>query len=122
MNLTFSVIEYVVIIFIVASCCFIIGIMAAYDYNKYDDKWKYCHEKLPEDRGRIIINYPVAFFDDEFGIVVDQAEYHPNRADKWLTVMDGIPCSPFAWYDLPYPPYPPLSQHVGPRGGVDTYA
>lgn len=77
-----------------------------YLFESADNRWNYCADKLPPDTGRAIVNYPVAFFDEEFGVIVDQAEYHPNRAVKWLTVSEGAPCYPFAWYDLPPAPWP----------------
>ena len=69
-------------------------------------RWNYCAEKLPSPKGRAIINYPVAFFDEEFGVILDQAEYHPNRANKWLSVPGGDVCHPYAWYDLSVAPHP----------------
>lgn len=81
-------------------------ILGAYIGREIPGKWKFCTDELPLNNGRVITNYPVAFFDDEFGVVVDQAEYHPNRAVKWFTVSEGAPCYPFAWYDLPSAPWP----------------
>lgn len=109
----------IALIFIVAFICLVFGIYAG---SEMPGKWKFCVDELPLNNGRVIVNYPVAFFDDEFGIVVDQAEYHPNRPHKWLTVPDGDPCTPFAWYDLPYPPHPRIPTRYRVKGGVDTYA
>lgn len=80
---------------------FILGMM-----TEKSSRWKLFPAQMPRKTGRTITNYPVAFFDEEFGIIVDQAEFHPNRAQQWLTVPDGDPCKPFAWYDLPNPPHP----------------
>lgn len=96
-------------------------VIGVYLFESADNLWRFCADELPPDNGRAISNYPVAFFDDEFGIVVDQAEYHPHRPDKWLTVPDGYPCRPFAWYDLPSPPHPRIPQDVLPRNAVDNY-
>lgn len=83
-------------------------------------KWNYYPASAPKNKGREIMNYPVAFFDDEFGVVIDQAEYHPNRPVRWATVPHGDPCYPFAWYDLPNPPHP---QHTTPsiKTGINDY-
>lgn len=87
------------------------------------NRWHYCSDVLPPKSGRTIKNYPVAFFDHEFGIVVDQAEYHPNGVDKWRTVPYGEPCYPYAWYDLPNPPHPLYSPESRSSVGrnVDIY-
>ena len=105
-------------IFIIALLCLVLGIYAG---SENPGQWKYRTDESPPDRGRAIKNYPVAFFDSEFGIVVDQAEYHPNRADKWLTVPAGDTCNPYAWYDLPYPPHPRIPQDMPSRRAIDTY-
>lgn len=116
--MTFSISAILIVAFIALFCGLALG---AYIGVEASYKWKYCRDLLPPNKGRNIVNYPVAFFDDEFGVIVDQAEYHPNRADKWLTVPNGEPCAPFAWFDLPFPPYPDKPQDIGKSGGVDTY-
>ena len=85
---------------------FIGVIIGIYLFESADNLWRFNQDELPPDNGRVISNYPVAFFDDEFGIIIDQAEYHPNRNDKWVTVSEGMSCNPYAWYDLPSPPHP----------------
>lgn len=80
-----------------------LGVLCGIYYEKR--RWRFCAESLPKRDGPVM-NYPVAFFDDEFGIVVDQAEYHPNRVDTWVMVPNGEPCRPYAWFDLPSPPHP----------------
>jgi len=80
------------------------------------DNWKFCNDELPPDFGRVIINYPVAFYYDDFGVIVDQAEYHPNRPGKWFLVPSGEVCRPFAWFDLPYAPLPDAPQDIVKNG------
>jgi len=94
-----AILSLILIVFFVSA---IIGI----HLQKQDGpKWIHCEDELPPSHSSIV-TYPVAFFDEEFGVVVDQAEYHPNRTDKWLSVPEGHPCHPFAWFDLPYSPWP----------------
>ena len=97
--------------FVSLAMIMVIGIYVGSELDR-KSRWNYCDDILPPSHPDIV-NYPVAFFDDEFGVVVDQAEYHPNRFNKWLTVPDGDPCKPFAWYDLPYPPAPPPVARYG---------
>lgn len=70
--------------------------------------WKDAATSDPGDYGRVIQTYPVALYAPDFGVIVDQAEFHPNKSDKWLSVPYGDPVRPFAWYDLPAPPWPAL--------------
>lgn len=98
-----------------------IGLMiGVHLFESADNRWRYCSDELPPARPGIV-NYPVAFFDDEFGVIVDQAECHPNRSDKWLTVSEGTPCHPFAWYELPPAPHPRLPQDIDRRKPLDNY-
>lgn len=106
------------VIFIIALAFLVLGV---YIGAEVPGKWQHCEESLPPDTGRTIVNYPVAFFDEEFGVVIDQAEYHPNRAEQWLTVSEGTPCKPFAWYDLPLAPHPRVPQDIPRRRAVDDY-
>lgn len=108
----------VAVAFICAGIGLYIGIQL---FESADNRWRFCTDELPPDNGRIISNYPVAFFDDEFGVICDQAEYHPARPDKWLTVSEGTPCHPFAWYDLPAPPHPRIPQDVPSRNAIENY-
>lgn len=68
--------------------------------------WRDSRNESPPDHGPVIQNYPVALYAPDFGVIVDQAEYHPHRREKWLSVPYGDPVHPFAWYDLPAPPWP----------------
>lgn len=79
-------------------------------------KWVYCDDALPASKN-YIENYPVAFFDKEFGIVHDQAEYHGRRLPAWRSVPDGTPVHPYAWFDLPSAPHPRRSQDMGSVDG-----
>ena len=106
-------------IYILIVIVLFIGIYIGSELDR-KSRWNYCDDISPPSHS-VIVNYPVAFFDDEFGVVIDQAEYHPNRAVKWLTVPDGDPCKPFAWYDLPYAPHPRLSQDMGRSRRLDDY-
>ena len=83
-------------------------------------EWVFCEDALPPPKNHIE-NYPVAFFDPEFGIIHDQAEYHGRRAHKWLSVPDGTPVHPFAWYDLPPAPHPRGTQDVDAKFGINDY-
>lgn len=114
-----TVAAFISVLFVAVFVSLAIGAFLA---TEAENKWVYCADELPPDTGRAIVNYPVAFFDEEFGIVVDQAEYHPHRAAKWLMVPHGEQCRPFAWYDLPTAPHPRIPQDIGSRPGVDTYA
>jgi len=96
--------EYLCIVSVFAACLF----AGLWIISATDTRWNLCMKKMPYDHGRII-NYPVAFYDEEFGIVIDQAEYHPGKTRPWLSVPDGTPCYPYAWYDLPLPRF----QHDG---------
>jgi hypothetical protein len=85
----------------------ICGILFCLAIKPEKSNWKLCRKELPP-KSKIIVNYPVALFDKEFGTIIDQAEYHPGDAHPWRLVPYGDPCKPFAWYDLPYPP--PMSE------------
>ena len=98
---------FVVVLFIMLFIGLVLGVYLA---KETFNNWHCCGDVAPPDNGTIM-NYPVAFFDEEFGVVVDQAEYHPGKASEWVTVPNGDPCKPFAWYDLPYPPWPYRAQH-----------
>lgn len=87
----------------------------------YLARWYFCSSELPPNRGSVISNYPVAFFDAEFGIIVDQAEYHPNSAPHWRMVHDGEPCQPYAWYDIPFPLHPRGPQDMVSPKSFSTY-
>ena len=108
---------FIAVLFIVA---FIMLVLGYYLGKETVNNWHHCHDATPPKHGAIV-NYPVAFFDDEFGVVVDQAEYHPYRAAQWVTVPNGDPCKPFAWYDLPYPPWPRWIQHTDGGSTFDPY-
>ena len=86
----------------------------------YAGGWIFCEDAVPPPKNHIE-NYPVAFFDAEFGIIHDQAEYHGRRAHKWLSVPDGTPVHPFAWYDLPSSPHPRQTQDIGIKTGINDY-
>jgi hypothetical protein len=98
----------------------IAGIFVGTKIESRWNRWHYVADSCPSSEA-IIHNYPVAFFDDEFGVIIDQAEYHPARSlgRRWLTVPDGAPCHPFAWYDLPYAPWPRKTQDSGIKTGVN---
>lgn len=108
-----------------ALCACVIGFYIGYlSRPKAASRWKLVNVELPPDFGRVIVNYPIAMFDPEFGIIVDQAEYHPNASEKWLSVPYGDPVMPYAWFDLPFPAWPGNgadTADMGARGRVDTY-
>jgi hypothetical protein len=109
---------------LVALCAllFAFGVLGIYIGREIErgTRWIFCDDELPPSKNHIE-NYPVAFFDDEFGIVHDQAEFHRNRAHKWLSVPDGTPVKPFAWYNLPPAPHPRGVQDSRIKGGVNDY-
>jgi hypothetical protein len=98
----------------------IIGIYIGTKIESKFSHWHYTNDKNPPASGPIK-NYPVAFFDTEFGVIMDQAEFHPNSVPHWRTVPDGYACHPYAWYDLPYAPWPESTQDKPIRTGVNDY-
>ena len=88
---------------------FILGLWLGYELHKVAKlNWILCDDRLPPDTG-FICTYPVAFFDPDFGVIVDHAEFHAREAigtGIWLTVPHGEPCLPYAWFDLPAAPWP----------------
>ena len=84
------------------------------------NRWIFCKDELPKPKNHIE-NYPVAFFDSEFGIVIDQAEFHPEKLGKWRMVLTGEPCQPFAWYNLPAAPRPRGTQDIRIKTGINDY-
>jgi len=119
-----ALIAVVIVAFLTTVVVFILGylsgkITSAKALLVYKGGWKLVKEESPPNFGSVIVNYPVALFDAEFGVVVDQAEYHP-KSGEWLSVPHGDVMRPYAWYDLPFPEWP-KSQHDAPRRRVDDY-
>jgi len=96
------------------------ALLAAYVLTRTEKRWYFLDEKTPVEFTSIM-NYPVALFGEEFGVIVDQAEYHPHGPAKWVTVPHGEPCYPYAWFDLPSPPPPDETHYRGLGPAVRDY-
>jgi hypothetical protein len=115
MNITVSVI----IALMFGAYVFLVAYIMGKGKSQNKSNWKLVTEESPPNYDSVILNYPVALYDAEFGVIVDQAEYHP-KSGEWLSVPHGDVMRPYAWYDLPFPEWP-KSQYGVPLKRVDTY-
>lgn len=110
---------YIAIFLMLILAALIFGFVLGAHVRKKETGWKDAAKENPPEFIGLIQNYPVALYAPDFGVIVDQAEWHP-KARRWLSVPYGDPVAPFAWFDLPPAPWPDL-QDIASHDPVDTY-